>query len=99
MGGTRLLGAGNPLCSAVERGIARGGVGRPSLLPAHRCCTRCSVPALSQVYGVPDERMGEELAAAIRLKEPSQTLTLDDMKVFLKGKVRYLCRVYRSCGK
>ena len=49
--------------------------------------------AFFQVYGVPDERMGEELAAAIRLKDASETLTLDDMKAFLKGKVRYLCRV------
>lgn len=41
------------------------------------------------VYGVPDERMGEELAAAIRLKDPAVTVTLQEMKEFLKGKVAH----------
>ncbi|XP_034241574.1 medium-chain acyl-CoA ligase ACSF2, mitochondrial-like [Thrips palmi] len=41
------------------------------------------------VYGVPDERMGEEIAAAIRLKDPAVTITLQEMKAFLKGKVAH----------
>lgn len=41
------------------------------------------------VYGVPDERMGEELAAAIRLKDPAVSVTLPEMKQFLKGKVAH----------
>lgn len=41
------------------------------------------------VYGVPDERMGEELAAAIRLRDPSVSLTHEEMKGFLKGKIAH----------
>jgi len=41
------------------------------------------------VYGVPDERMGEELAAAIRLRDPTKPLAADDMKAFLKGKIAH----------
>ncbi|KAJ1519697.1 hypothetical protein ONE63_004958 [Megalurothrips usitatus] len=41
------------------------------------------------VYGVPDERMGEELAVAVRLNDPNVTLTLDDLKAFLKGKIAH----------
>ncbi|KAK3913440.1 Medium-chain acyl-CoA ligase ACSF2, mitochondrial [Frankliniella fusca] len=43
----------------------------------------------ASVYGVPDERMGEELAAVIRLRDPSVSLTHEDMKAFLKGKIAH----------
>lgn len=38
------------------------------------------------VFGVPDERMGEESCAAIRTAN-GQQLTRDDLKAFCKGKV------------
>lgn len=41
-----------------------------------------------QVYGVPDQRMGEEICASITLKEGS-TVTESDIKTFSKGKVRF----------
>jgi fatty-acyl-CoA synthase len=40
------------------------------------------------VFGVADERMGEELAAWIRLTQGSQ-LSEQDLKAFCKGKVSY----------
>lgn len=39
-----------------------------------------------QVIGVPDERMGEELCAWIRLY-PKEQLTVEDVRHFCKGKV------------
>lgn len=38
------------------------------------------------IYGVPDERLGEEVAAAIRLK-PEQTLTLEEVREFCDGRI------------
>lgn len=38
------------------------------------------------VYGVPHERLGEEVAAAIRLK-PDATLTLDELREFCDGRI------------
>jgi fatty-acyl-CoA synthase len=38
------------------------------------------------IYGVPDERLGEEVAAAIRLK-PEQTLTLEELREFCDGRI------------
>jgi fatty-acyl-CoA synthase len=38
------------------------------------------------VYGVPHERLGEEVAAAIRLK-PDVTLTLDELRAFCDGRI------------
>jgi fatty-acyl-CoA synthase len=38
------------------------------------------------VYGVPDERLGEEVAAAIRLK-PDETLTLEELREFCDGRI------------
>jgi fatty-acyl-CoA synthase len=38
------------------------------------------------VYGVPDERVGEEVAAAIRLK-PDETLTLEELRQFCDGRI------------
>jgi acyl-CoA synthetase (AMP-forming)/AMP-acid ligase II len=48
-----------------------------------------SHPAIqeAQLVGVPDPRMGEELAAWIVLKE-GQSLTEDELKAHCKGKVR-----------
>lgn len=40
----------------------------------------------AQVVGVPDERMGEELCAWIRLNDGAN-VTEDDVKKFCKGKV------------
>ena len=41
---------------------------------------------LSQVYGIPDERMGEELCASVILKEGAK-ITEADIKAYSKGKV------------
>jgi fatty-acyl-CoA synthase len=38
------------------------------------------------IYGVPDERVGEEVAAAIRLK-PNETLTLEELRAFCEGRL------------
>jgi fatty-acyl-CoA synthase len=38
------------------------------------------------VYGIPDEKYGEEVAAAIRLK-PDETLTLEDIRAFCEGRI------------
>jgi fatty-acyl-CoA synthase len=38
------------------------------------------------VYGVPDERLGEEVAAAIRLK-PDESLTLEELREFCDGRI------------
>ncbi|XP_075154076.1 medium-chain acyl-CoA ligase ACSF2, mitochondrial-like [Haematobia irritans] len=43
----------------------------------------------SQIIGVPDERMGEEICAYIRLKDEVETLTLDDIKAFCKGQLAH----------
>ncbi|XP_026688454.1 acyl-CoA synthetase family member 2, mitochondrial-like [Diaphorina citri] len=37
-------------------------------------------------YGVPDERMGEEVGISIKLKENAK-LNADDIRTFCKGKV------------
>lgn len=39
--------------------------------------------------GIPDERMGEEVGAFIRLKESSKNLTRDEVKEFCKGKLAH----------
>jgi fatty-acyl-CoA synthase len=41
------------------------------------------------VAGVPDERLGEEVAAFIRLKDTNKTLTVDDVKRFCKGQLSH----------
>jgi fatty-acyl-CoA synthase len=38
------------------------------------------------VYGVPDERLGEEVAAAIKLKQ-NETSTSDDIREFCEGRI------------
>lgn len=38
-----------------------------------------------QVYGVPDEKYGEEVAAAIKVR-PGETLTEDEVREFCKGR-------------
>ena len=38
------------------------------------------------VYGVPDERLGEEVAAAIRLYQGEQS-TLEDVRKFCEGRI------------
>jgi fatty-acyl-CoA synthase len=38
------------------------------------------------VYGVPDERLGEEVAAAIRLK-PDESLSLEELREFCDGRI------------
>ena len=45
-----------------------------------------------QVIGVPDERLGEQVAAWIRLRDQNDTVTAQEIKKFCKGKVRiYFC--------
>ncbi|AHY46920.1 Acyl-CoA synthetases (AMP-forming)/AMP-acid ligases II [Rubrobacter radiotolerans] len=39
-----------------------------------------------QVYGVPDEKYGEEVAAAIKVR-PGETLTEDEVREFCKGEI------------
>ncbi|MDL9937957.1 AMP-binding protein [Gordonia sp. ABSL1-1] len=41
----------------------------------------------AQVIGVPDEKYGEELMAWVRLRDPGQTLTADDVQEFAQGKI------------
>jgi fatty-acyl-CoA synthase len=38
------------------------------------------------VYGIPDERVGEEVAAAIKLK-PGETATTDEILEFCNGRI------------
>jgi len=40
----------------------------------------------AQVIGVPDKRLGEQIAAWIRLK-PDQTATAEEIKEYCKGQV------------
>ncbi|KAI5747476.1 hypothetical protein M8J77_015051 [Diaphorina citri] len=42
----------------------------------------------AQVYGVPDERLGEVVVANIELK-PGASLTQDDIKTYCKGKIAH----------
>ena len=42
----------------------------------------------AQIFGVPDERMGEEICAWIKLK-PNKTLTQEDIKLFCKDKISH----------
>lgn len=48
--------------------------------------SRCSV-SVSQVVGVKDERLGEQVCACIRLKE-GQTSSTEEIREFCKGQVR-----------
>ena len=43
----------------------------------------------THVIGIPDERMGEEVGAFIRLKDDSKTLSREDIKNFCKGKLSH----------
>lgn len=43
----------------------------------------------THVIGIPDERMGEEVGAFIRLKDNSKPLTRDDIKTFCKDKLSH----------
>lgn len=43
----------------------------------------------SHVIGIPDERMGEEVGAFIKLKDKSKPLTHDNIKEFCKGKLSH----------
>lgn len=50
--------------------------------------SRCSIsPSVSQVVGVKDERLGEQVCACIRLKE-GQTSSAEEIRAFCKGQVR-----------
>ena len=42
----------------------------------------------AQVFGVEDERMGEEVCAWIRLKD-GETMTEDDVRTFCRGQIAY----------
>ncbi|CAG9771984.1 unnamed protein product [Ceutorhynchus assimilis] len=42
----------------------------------------------TQVVGVPNERLGEEVCACVRI-EPNATITLQDVKTFCKGKIAH----------
>jgi medium-chain acyl-CoA ligase, mitochondrial len=39
--------------------------------------------------GVPDERMGEEVGAFVRLKDSTKPLTREDVKAFCAGKLAH----------
>jgi medium-chain acyl-CoA ligase, mitochondrial len=39
--------------------------------------------------GIPDERLGEEVGAFVRLKDNSKPLTRDEVKEFCHGKLSY----------
>ncbi len=41
-----------------------------------------------QVIGVPDEKLGEEIVAWIRLRE-GQTATADDIRAYCRGKIAH----------
>ncbi|CAO1348241.1 unnamed protein product [Diamesa hyperborea] len=45
--------------------------------------------AETHVIGIPDERMGEEVGAFIRLKDPSKPLTREDVKKFCSGSLAH----------
>lgn len=45
--------------------------------------------AETHVIGIPDERMGEEVGAFIRLKDSSKPLTRDDVKKFCSGSLAH----------
>ncbi len=40
------------------------------------------------VVGVPDERVGEEIAVWLKVK-PNETITIDELKKFCEGKIAY----------
>lgn len=48
-------------------------------------------PSISEVFvaGVPDDRMGEEIAAFIKLAPGAKELTQEDIKAFCKGKIAH----------
>lgn len=39
--------------------------------------------------GIPDEKMGEEVGAFIKLKDPSKPLTHEELREFCKGKLAH----------
>ncbi|RWR99661.1 fatty acid--CoA ligase-like protein, partial [Leptotrombidium deliense] len=39
--------------------------------------------------GVPDDRVGEELCAWIKLKDPKKALTAEEVRSFCKNKITY----------
>lgn len=39
--------------------------------------------------GIPDERLGEEVGAFVRLKDKTKQLTTDEVKQFCNGKLSY----------
>lgn len=43
----------------------------------------------THVIGIPDERMGEEVGAFIRLRDKSKTFSHDDVKTFCQGKLSH----------
>lgn len=43
----------------------------------------------STFSGIPDERMGEEVGAFIRLKDPTQTFTNLEVKSFCEGRLSH----------
>ncbi|XP_011178603.2 medium-chain acyl-CoA ligase ACSF2, mitochondrial [Zeugodacus cucurbitae] len=43
----------------------------------------------AQIIGVPDERMGEEICAYLRLRSGANTLTEEDVKKFCSGKIAH----------
>lgn len=43
----------------------------------------------THVIGIPDERLGEEVGAFVRLKDASKPLTRNDIKEFYKGKLSH----------
>ncbi|XP_055692886.1 medium-chain acyl-CoA ligase ACSF2, mitochondrial-like [Lutzomyia longipalpis] len=49
----------------------------------------CPQIAEAYVVGVPDERLGEELCAFVRLRDGVQTLSLEEVKEFCHGKISY----------
>ncbi|XP_059608378.1 medium-chain acyl-CoA ligase ACSF2, mitochondrial-like [Phlebotomus argentipes] len=48
-------------------------------------------PKIAEVYivGVPDERLGEELCAFVKLRDGNLSYTIDELKEFCRGKIAY----------
>ncbi len=54
------------------------------------------ITIMSQVIGVPDDRLGEEICAWIKLKDNIEC-TEHEIKDFCKGKVNRLCFRLKKC--
>ena len=61
-----------------------------------RCIDIFDGDCIFQVFGIADERLGEELVAWIK-EIPGSNLNSQDIKQFCKGKVKYANNNFKKC--